>query len=281
MKRILSIILILWLSLSCKPGDLSGRSEELYYARLFGLIGTPDGGYLIGVTRYHTVTGSTQYEPGSTFSDMMLIKTDGQGNRQWENVLEKPGGQDGVKLIQLPSGNYLLAGNTVSIPTTDSRDHIDVVLNEIGPDGQERSNGRVANPGFELFLTDLQNGPAGSLFATGSQWKLGVEHNWLARISQNGSSTQWEYLLPDSTKRRTSTQTLDVALGGDLLVAGYKSLNGADQTYFRRISPDGSIRWTQYASDALKLTPRQLYATADGGLLLTGSANPTPSATIQ
>ncbi|MBO0936763.1 hypothetical protein J2I47_09435 [Fibrella sp. HMF5335] len=280
MKRSIMAFLIIWLSVGCEDSSAPRNTDELYYAWLFGLIPTQDGGYLTAVTRYHVVHVSTTHptaqhiDPSSTYGDMTLIKTDAAGNRQWEKVLEKPDAQDGIKLVQLPNGNYLLAGNTTT-RNSQPQTRVDVDLNEVGPNGQERSSARLPNPGTDMRLTDLQVGPSGSLFAAGGQINPVIPQGWLRRVGQDGHSTQWEILTTGPPQDRASVEALAVGPDGELFVAGYES----GYTYVKKISADGAVRWTQYASDSLRLSPRQLYATADGGFLLQGYAFSTPAAT--
>ena len=257
MKRFIVLFLITGLSLGCKPVNLSGtsREEELYYRQIFGLVATPDGGFLTGITRYHSIATVTttndllhptyQYDASSTYADLMLVKTDANGNRQWEKVLEKPDDQIGKKLLVLSSGNYLLAGDV----TNKSLTKHDVILSEISPDGQERSSRQVAKPGTGLILNDLRTGPVGDLFMAGYQSKAGdltyTHAEQIARLTPDGSATRWTLSATDSTKLPDGTR-FDLAPDGNLLVVGYKPpVNNSSQAYFRKISPDGTLRWKQ------------------------------------
>ena len=286
MNIIISLLLLLlaWLGSGCKSIDLSGshQEEELYYQELFGLIATPDGGYLLGATRYHsiaTVTTTTdllnltyQYDPASTYADLTVIKTDASGNRQWEKALEKPEFQTGAKLVLLPGGNYLLAGNVRNKALTLQ----DVILSELGPDGAEQSSRQLAKPGTGLSLNDLKIGTTGDLFLAGYQSKAGdltkKQADLITRLSPDGLSTRWTLSSTDSTTLLAEGSIFDFTDDGSLLIASRKPVNSLSQAYFRKISPDGIVRWTQFASGVNELRPRQLYATADGGFLLAGSA---------
>ena len=285
MKRFIVAFLLTGLSLSCNTisVDLSGtsREEELHYNPLFDLIATTDGGFLTGVTRYHSIATVTttndllhptyQYDPASTFADLMVIKTDANGNRQWEKVLELPDEQSGKKLLLLPNGNYLVAGNV----TNKSFTKHDVILSELSPNGQERSSRQLAKSGTGLTLNDLRNDPSGDLFMAGYQSKAGDltfrQSDWIARLSPDGSSTRWALSATDSTSLPEGTR-FDSTPDGNLFVVGYRSINNSSAAYFRKISYDGAVRWTQDVNDVGGFRPRQLYTTADGGFLVAGAA---------
>lgn len=282
-KPIVLLLSMVWLASGCKPDDLSGshQAEERFYQQLFGLLATPDGGYLLGVTRYHakfTVNTTTDllhptytYDPTSTYADLMAIKTDASGNPQWTKVIEKPDDQIGTSLLRLPSGNYLLAGNVSNKALTLQ----DVILVELSHDGAEQTIRQLAKPGTGLTLNELKVGPSGDLVGVGQQAKSGSltrnQVDWITRLSPDGSLTRWTLTASDSTNLRV-VSAFDLAPDGSLLIASQNYVNNTLQAYFRNISADGVLRWTQTVTSVRLLTPRQLYATADGGFLLAGSA---------
>ncbi len=276
-------------ALGCKPGaDLSGsrQGESLYYQNIFGLTQTADGGYLIGVTRYHSrqvvtttnnlLTPNYQYDPGSTFEDMALIKTDGAGKRQWERVLEKAGSQIGSQLVVMPTGSYLLVGNVFSRPgTTYTAANQEVVVAEVGADGQERSFQTLQKPDIGLFAYDARLTTRGNLLVAGRSIRTNlasVAVAWVARFNIGSSLATWHRLAPDSTSFSQAV-TLDAAPDGGSFVAGYGTASGSQsrRTYFQKLSAEGQVIWTRYPDETThSLTPRRLFATADGGFIIQG-----------
>lgn len=83
-----------------------------YYDNAYSIIQTSDGGFVMaGATNLH----------GPSFSDFLLIKTDSNGNMQWNKTYDG-GAEDDIaySLVQTSDGGYLLAGsNTPTHIRTD------------------------------------------------------------------------------------------------------------------------------------------------------------------
>lgn len=110
-------LLLILATIGCKSA-----AEPIYKAKyhndIFGIFQTPDGGYLLTLSRIHkeaTDCGSSKcktYLTASTFGDICLIKTDANGAVLWEKVAEEGGNQTNMIARIAPDGHLLIAGTT-------------------------------------------------------------------------------------------------------------------------------------------------------------------------
>ena len=103
---------------------------------------TSDGGYII--------TGETE-SFDSDSKDLWLIKTDPNGNKEWDNLFGGPNYDAGYSILQAQDGSYIITGFT---DTTEKNYDIcliktfgvkDISHEEISPEGEK-------TPGFELIF---------------------------------------------------------------------------------------------------------------------------------
>ena len=109
--RLLPVLMMV----SCKPA-----AEPVYKAKyhndIFGIFQTPDGGFLITLSRINkeaTDCGFIKcntYLTASTFGDICLIKTDANGAVLWEKVIEEKIDETDMTARMSPDGNLLIAG---------------------------------------------------------------------------------------------------------------------------------------------------------------------------
>lgn len=84
-----------------------GANDDIAYC----VIQTSDGGYAIA--------GQTQ-SFGAGFNDFWLVKTDANGNEQWNKTYGGMGYDEAPSLVQTADGGYSLAGRTTSFGTGSS-----------------------------------------------------------------------------------------------------------------------------------------------------------------
>jgi hypothetical protein len=135
-------------------GGLSSTEVHPVNTWAYSVQQTSDGGYILA--------GYTElYKSGMTNAYALLIKTDAEGNEQWNRTFGGTSGDAAYSVQQTKDDGYILAGNTKSYGSGDS----DAWLIKVGEAPTETAEAPAASPteipkvslpkkiaGFEVFL---------------------------------------------------------------------------------------------------------------------------------
>ncbi|MCB0453737.1 MAG: T9SS C-terminal target domain-containing protein, partial [Aequorivita sp.] len=113
MKKTITILALLLITISLYAQDpnilwqrtIGGNLEEYFY----DLKQTPDGGYILGGASGSDISGD-KTDASNGFFDIWIVKTDVDGNIEWQNSI---GGNDSdeINALELTSdGGYIIAG---------------------------------------------------------------------------------------------------------------------------------------------------------------------------
>lgn len=205
--------------------------------RLNAIQQTADGGYIIGAWTISPV-GFDVTQPGRGSSDMWLIKTDGNGVKQWDG---RYGGNDNEYLYALDQtndGGFILAGYTrsnvngeVTVPGKGGFDFWIVKTNGSGLKlWDKRYGGQLDEKGKSIFQTSdggfIMGGWSESLISGDkSQDTKGATDYWLVRMDAGGNKL-WDLDFGASNEERLHDipQTSD----GGFIIGGhsYSGKNG-------------------------------------------------------
>lgn len=90
-----------------------GRYGGPLQDRLWSIVQTPDGGYLLGGESISGVGGSRTW-PQRGGHDYWVVKIDANGNKEWDRAYGGSGDDKLRKIVQLPNGQYWLTGTSNS-----------------------------------------------------------------------------------------------------------------------------------------------------------------------
>jgi len=217
-----------------------GAGQEGAYA----MVETSDGGYaLAGYTNSY----------GAGYDDFWLVKTDADGNMEWNQTYGGAGSDRATSLIETSDGGYALAGGALLVKT-DAQGNIK--WNQtIG--GSINSLVETADGGYTL---------AGYTYS----FSAGYNDFWLVKTDRYGNM-EWNRTYGGAGF--DSASSLIVTSDGGFALAGGKDgrLNYSESDFWLiKTDAYGNVEWNQtystWVDDALSLVE-----TSDGGYALAGS----------
>ena len=177
---------------------------------------TADGGYVIA--------GSTR-SCGAGGGDMWLVKTDSNGNEQWNRTFGGTEADVAHAVQQTSGGGYILAGFTRS-----HRDGgWDVWLVKTDPNGNEQWNQIFGGTGYDAAHSVRQTDDGGYIVAGetesyGAMGEFRHRNSWLVKTDPNGNE-QWNLTFGGIADDGACSvqQTAD----GGYVIAGHTQSYGA------------------------------------------------------
>lgn len=171
-----------------------GQAPDLEWEEVFGgsederglaLQETRDAGFI--------VTGYTASK-GAGNRDMLLIKTDQGGEREWERTLGGPADDEGWSVLETKDGGYLVAGVTES----EGSGGKDLWLVKTYSDGYERWKKTFGGAGDDWGLSVLETADGGYAVAgvTTSSGSGGCD-GWIVKTDSDGN-LEWDVTIGGS-----------------------------------------------------------------------------------
>ena len=229
---------------------------------------TSDGGYIIaGYTRS---LGSGDY-------DVWLIKTDSNGEQQWNQTFGESKGEKGNSVKETSDGGYIIVGNTESVPYESGIS--DVLLIKTDSQGNEewsQSFGET-EAGHGPYRTEygysVQQATDGGYILIGTKKEPNNNPSsnydiWLIKADSNGNEEWNKVFGSNNHERGTSVQlTTD---GGYILTGSKYYSTGLRDVWLIKTASDGNEEWNQTfgtEGDDIAFSVQQ---TSDGGYIVSG-----------
>lgn len=257
-----------------KAFDLFGGKENDW---AYSVQQTSDGGYLIG--------GWTLSNVGNRLDDAFLLKTDGFGNKLWENYYGGGDIEDTRSSQQTSDGGYMIAGWTSSFDRKKQEDQ-NVYL--VKTDASGNQTWAAVIDAFGKHETDSafsarQTSDRGYIFAGTTQSVDGLGGNlyaYLLKVDERGNKV-WENTFGEYGGLLSVQQTSD----GGYVAAGRGGLYGVS-VYLLKTDAAGNnvwereFKWVGPSGDgnASGASGYSVYQTSDGGYVVAAelqySSNP-------
>ena len=223
---------------------------------------TSDGGYaLLGQTN----------SSGAGNADFWLVKTDADGNMQWNKTYGGSSDEIGYSVIQTDDDGYALAGNTKSFGAGDW----DFWLVKTDTNGNMEWNMTYGGAEVETDASVVQTGDGGYAFAGCTKsFGAGGFDFWLGKMDANGS-LQWSKTYGDSGDDRGwfLVQTND---GGYLMTGYTTSFSSLPRAYLVKTDATGNMQWNNTYGEFYEIGTHGIQ-TMDGGYAITGYSYVSPT----
>ncbi len=226
-----------------------GVGEEVAHS----LVETSDGGYaLAGYTR--------DFGAPEGDGDFWLVKTDANGNMEWNQTYGGVLNDYACALIETKNGGYVIAGGLRNfwLVKTDAFGNIEW-NKTYGGDGQDRA--------YSLVETS-----DGGYALAGSTWSFGAGKDdfWLVKTDRYGN-LEWNRTYGGA--RSDSASSLVVTSDGGFALAGDTFLINSSDPDFLLIKTDayGNMEWNQ-TYDSWWDHASSVVETSDGGYVIAGFA---------
>nr|QNO56515.1 hypothetical protein CNIFIPMI_00007 [Methanosarcinales archaeon ANME-1 ERB7] len=200
--------------------DSGGNSE---WNRTFGGLGddmcmsvqeTRDGGYIIAGITSHTYVGFF-------CNDVLLIKTDSEGNKEWKRTFGGSGDDVGLSVQETGDGGYIIVGRTESYGTGGN----DVLLIKTDSEGNSEWNRTFGGSSVDAGISVHETRDGGFILAGLTEsYGAGSFDAWLIKTDSDGNQ-KWDRTfggLGDDTGRSVQ-ETKD----GGYIIAGWTESYGA------------------------------------------------------
>lgn len=221
------------------------------------IIQTSDKGYAI--------TGFT-YQSETNNSDVLLVKTDCNGNIEWHKHYGGPKEDQGYSLIQSKDDGYVVAG------TSNSYGHsIDFYLLKVDKKGNMQWNKTFGWQNIDAAFSIIQTMDDGYAIAGLTDGPSGGSDSWLIKTDSNGAM-QWNRIYGTKRTVENIEQVIQASDGGYVLAGLYgPPENGPSDFLLIKTDVNGFVEWERTFGGSNDDMAKDVVQTSDNGYAIVGT----------
>nr|MBP9082667.1 hypothetical protein [Bacteroidia bacterium] len=265
--------------------SIGGNSSEYLYC----VKQTADGGFIMGGMSESDISGDKTENSNGNW-DFWIMKTDVDGNIQWQNTI---GGTDFEQLAtiqQTPDGGYIVGGfsdsNISGDKTDDSNGYSDFWVLKLDNVGNIQWQKVIGGAGADQLASVQQTTDGGYLLGGLSDSDIsgdktensyGLWDYWIVKIDNIGT-IQWQKAIGGGNY--DNLQSLQQTADGGYILGGYsesdisgnktENSNGAADYWIVKTDSLGNIQWQNTIGGSNYDELFSIYQTVDGGYVMGG-----------
>jgi hypothetical protein len=225
--------------------------------KAFSMVQTSDGGYaLAGYTN----------SSGSGYYDFYLVKTDANGNMQWNQTYGGTGDDKAFSMVQTSDGGYALAGYTNS----SGNGGYDFCLVKTDSNGNMVWNHTYGGSGNDEAYSVIQTSDGGyALAGYTTSSGAGLADFWLVKTNASGDMV-WQKCA-GGAKHDIAYSVIQTSDGGYALAGRTMSFGpGENNFWLVKRNSTGDAEWNQAYGRGVDDEAYSVIQTAEGGYALAG-----------
>lgn len=252
---------------------------------------TQDGGYVLFGHSDAPISGDKTENPVGMY-DFWVVKTDANGNIQWQNSIGGTNVEEAYSIIQTSDGGYLLGGQSQSGISGDksqaSRGLQDYWVVKLSSTGVVEWDKTIGGNGNDILYSLIQLDSGNYIVAGQSNSNIsgdktenskGSHDYWILQLNSDGDIL-WQKTIGGSgydqatTMQKTSNTTFLIAGVSASNISGDKTENcrGFDDYWVLEMDITGSIIWQKTIGGNQVDDLHAVIKCADGNYLLSGSS---------
>ncbi|NJD53765.1 MAG: PKD domain-containing protein [Candidatus Methanoperedens sp.] len=231
------------------------------------ILQTKDEGYIF--------TGSKRFF-NSSGQLLWLVKTDPEGNMEWEKTFGGPGYNDAISVQETKDGGYIVAGIK---ELTGGGSIFGLLLIKTDSKGNEQWNISYREGGSNE-VRSVQQTPDGGYIVAGTKYILPNTNAWILKTDFMGNK-QWLKTF-GGTGWNFITESVQLASDGGLIVGGKAWHSVVENTGYNEISngwvmktdKEGNKQWEKMLGQGNDDRTKSVYETYDGGYVFLVETHP-------
>lgn len=199
---------------------------------------------------------------GAGYSDIWLIKTDEEGNEQWQQTFGGTETEYAGDIKQTADGGYIIVGTTESYGSDYNKIWL-IKTDEFGNELWSQLYGNFDNRGNSVIQTS-----DGGYIIAGATWITGNNNYFDALLIKTDANGNEEWSHTYGSTFWDEAINIQQNENNEYLICG---LHGESQGWFFKTDSDGSMIWSQSFSVLDYNYIVQFIETSDQGYILTGN----------